>query len=56
MPSIRLKINEKTELFENQKYLEKELNEINKGQADFLELDKVEQRLEQTIQRHEDSL
>lgn len=48
-------INEDTEFFENQKYLENELAEIDKGQANFIEIDEVDTRLENIIKRHEDS-
>jgi hypothetical protein len=49
-------INEDAEFFENQKYLEKELGEILKEEANFIEIDEVEQRLENIIKRHENSL
>jgi hypothetical protein len=49
-------INEDTEFFENQKYLENELGEIIKGQANFIEIDEAEARLENIIKSHEDHL
>lgn len=49
-------INEDTEFFENQEYLENELGEILKGKANFIELDEVDDRLENIIKSHEDSL
>jgi hypothetical protein len=49
-------INEDTEFFENQKYLENELGDIIKGQANFIEINDVDARLENIIKSHEDSL
>ncbi len=49
-------INEDAEFFENQKYLEKELGEINTGQANFVEMNEAEQRLENVIKQHEDRI
>lgn len=49
-------LNEDISFTQTQEYLDKELEEILKGQATFLELDEVEQRLENTIKKHEDCL
>jgi hypothetical protein len=49
-------INEDTEFFQNQKYLENELGEIIKGQANFIEIDEADARLENIIKNHEDRL
>jgi len=49
-------INEDAEFFENQKYLENELGEILKGQVNFIEIEEVDDRLENIIKSHEDSL
>ena len=40
----------------DQKYLEKELNEIKDGKATYLTVDDLEKRLENTIKKHEDNL
>ena len=45
-------INEDAEFFENQKYLEKELEEITTSKANFIELEEVEKRLEDRIKRN----
>lgn len=49
-------IPEDSEFYGNQKYLSAELNEIIKGNANFTEVDDVEQRLENVIKKHEDSI
>lgn len=49
-------INEDAEYFENQKYLEKELGEIVSGQANFIEMNEAEQRLENVIKQHENRI
>jgi hypothetical protein len=49
-------INEDAEFFENQKYLERELGEIVSGQANFIEMDEAEQRLEKVIKQHENRI
>lgn len=49
-------INKDEEFFANQKYLEKELEEIKSGKAKFLTFDEVEKRLEDVIKKHEDNL
>ena len=40
----------------NQKYLDHELKEILNGTAHFIELDEAEQRLENVIIKHENSI
>ncbi len=40
----------------NQNYLAKELDEIVAGEAKFLSMEEVEQRLENIIKKHEDTL
>lgn len=49
-------INEDAEFFENQKYLEKELGDIISGNAQFIEMDEAEQRLENLIKQHENRI
>lgn len=39
---------------ETKKYLDAELEEITSGNASFLTVNEVEQRLENTIRKHED--
>jgi len=41
---------------ENKRYLEKEINDIEKGEANFIEFSSVNKRLEDTIKKHEDSI
>lgn len=40
----------------NQKYLAGELDEILKGKANFIEMDEAEQRLENILDKHENSI
>lgn len=40
----------------NQNYLDKELNEILNGTANFIEIEAVEKRLENVIIKHENRL
>jgi hypothetical protein len=40
----------------DQKYLEKELNEIISGQAKFIGVEEVEERLEKSIKQHENRI
>ena len=49
-------INEDSEFFENQKYLEKELKDLINGKTNLVEIDEVEARLENRIKNHENSL
>lgn len=49
-------INEDAEFFENQKYLQEELDAIQNGNAKFLEFEEVERKLEDIIKKHEDCL
>lgn len=49
-------ISETFDLKINQKYLDHELKEILNGSARFIELDEVEQRLENVILKHENSI
>ncbi len=49
-------INEDSEFFENQKYLEKELKELINGKTNLVEIDEAEARLENRIKNHENSL
>ena len=49
-------INEDSDFIGNQKYLGGEIREIIKGKATFIGFDEVEQRLENTINRHENSV
>lgn len=49
-------IPETSEYAKNQKYLASELNEIRNGKAKFVEMDEAEQRLENIIKKHEDSI
>ena len=49
-------IPETSDFTKNQKYLTSELNDILKGNAKFIELDEVEQRLETVIKKHENSI
>ena len=49
-------INEDTEYFENQKYLEKELGEILSGNSIFIEMDEAEERLEKVIKQNENRI
>ncbi len=39
-----------------QKYLQKELNEINSGEANFYAQDELDNRLDHVIQKHENNL
>ena len=41
---------------ENQQYLEKELREVNEGNARFHSINEVNERLEKIIKRHENNL
>jgi hypothetical protein len=49
-------IAENTDFVKNQNYLAGELNEILKGKANFVEMDEVEQRLESTVNKHENCI
>jgi len=49
-------IPEASDFSKNQKYLNDELNDILKGNANFIEIDETEQRLENIIARHEDRI
>ena len=49
-------ISETFDLKINQKYLDHELKEILNGSARFIELDEVEQKLENVILKHENSI
>ncbi|MGD2033691.1 MAG: hypothetical protein PVF73_01445 [Bacteroidales bacterium] len=49
-------INEDTEYFENQKYLEQELGELLSGNARFIEMDEAEERLEKVIKQNENRI
>ncbi len=49
-------INEDTEFFKTQEYLERELKEIEMGNANFIEMEEAESRLENAIKRREDSI
>jgi hypothetical protein len=49
-------IPENSDFVKNQKYLAGELNEILKGEANFIEMDEAEQRLENIIKKHENSI
>jgi hypothetical protein len=49
-------INEDSEFFDNQKYLEKELKELINGKTNLVEIDEAEARLENRIKNHENSL
>jgi hypothetical protein len=49
-------IPEASDFARNQKYLAGELDEILKGKATFIEMDEVEQRLENVIKKHENSI
>jgi len=49
-------IPESEDFIRNQKYLAGELNEITSGKATFMELNEAEERLENTIRKHENSL
>jgi len=40
----------------NQKYLAGELDEILNGKANFIEMDEAEQRLENILDKHENSI
>lgn len=40
----------------HQKYLAEELSEIQKNEATFIELDEAEKRLEEVINKHENSI
>ena len=45
-----------SDFMKNQKYLTHEYNEILDGKANFIELDEAEQRLENVIKKHENSI
>ena len=49
-------IPENTDFVKNQNYLAGELNEILKGKANFIEMDEAEQRLENSINKHENCI
>lgn len=49
-------VNETPDFAENQKYLTGELNKIPDGQARFVEMEEVEQRLENTLKKHESNI
>jgi hypothetical protein len=49
-------IPETSDFAKNQKYLANELSEILNGKAKFVEMDEAEQRLENIIKKHEDSI
>ena len=49
-------IPETSDFAKNQKYLVDELQEILNGNAKFIEIDEAEQRLENIIKKHEDSI
>ncbi len=49
-------ITENSELFENKKYLESELNEIINGNATFIDINEADSRLEKIIKKHENSI
>jgi len=46
-------ISDNDEFISQREYLTQELNEMNSGNATFLELNEVEQRLEKVIKKHE---
>ncbi len=46
-------ISDNDEFISQREYLIQELNEIDSGNATFLELNEVEQRLEKVIKKHE---
>lgn len=49
-------IPETNDFTKNQKYLADELNEILSGKATFVEMDDADQRLENIIKKHENSI
>jgi hypothetical protein len=49
-------IPESEDFIRNRKYLAGELNEIISGEATFMELNEAEERLENIIRKHENSL
>jgi len=49
-------ISENKEYNENQIYLNKELNEIKEGKANFINIQEVEQRLELIIDKNENTI
>jgi hypothetical protein len=49
-------IPDNTDFAINQKYLLGELNEIREGIAKFIDMDEAEQRLENSINKHENSI
>lgn len=49
-------IPESAEFIENQKYLKAELDEINQGKAEFVDIDELNESLEAVIARNENSV
>jgi hypothetical protein len=49
-------IPESADFAQTQKYLTLELNDILKGDATFIEMDEAEQRLENVLKKHADSI
>jgi len=49
-------ITDTSDFKKDQKYLTHELNEILAGNANYIEMDEVEQRLENVIKKHENSI
>jgi len=49
-------IPETSDFTKNQKYLDKELNEILDGTANFIEIEEVEKRLENVIIKYENRI
>ncbi|MEI7724857.1 MAG: tRNA pseudouridine synthase A [Bacteroidota bacterium] len=49
-------IPDSSDFTKNQRYLAGELNEILIGEANFIEMDEAEQRLENILMKHENSI
>jgi hypothetical protein len=55
-PDELVVINENQDYLTNQKYLQKELDEINNGNAEFVSHEDLESSLNEVIAKYEDSL